>query len=207
MGTLGSQVYFLAKVSCLVHLYMVVVHTAEIISAAGFSQGQCHKDNVTSDIIYPPPHRTHTHMKSNSLSSCWHTDVIMMRAKMWWWSRRQSEIPVTIIGHKYHQSFNKTKTKVSTKSKCYSVFLSFILHILLSNIRSGSSFLVTVQASQVLMTAKKSTVYVNAISKNCLHSLDMTIFEWLEYFWHKMAFKMSQNIYPWVKKREKKKNR
>ena len=41
---------------------------------------------VTICTPFPLPRtHTHTHTKSSSLSSCWHADVIMMRAKMWWW--------------------------------------------------------------------------------------------------------------------------
>ena len=38
----------------------LAVHTAEIISAAEFSQGQATSDNIYSP---PPPLRTHTHEK------------------------------------------------------------------------------------------------------------------------------------------------
>ena len=48
------------------------------------------------------------------------------------------------------------------------------------------------------MSAKKYIVY-SPISKCCLHSLHMTLFEWLGwYLWHKMAFKISQDIFPWL---------
>ena len=55
-------------------------------------------------------------------------------------------------------------TTISTKVEFYSIFLSFIVRILLSDIKSGSSFRVTVHASQVLKSAKTCIVY-SPISK------------------------------------------
>ena len=51
-------------------------------------------------------------------------------------------------------------TTVSPKGEFCSIFLSFIVRILLSDIKSGSSFCVTVHASQVLMSAKTCIVYL-----------------------------------------------
>ena len=73
----------------------------------------------------------------------------------------------------------------------YSIFLSLMC---VYSFQTLNLDLVSVHASQVLMSAKRSIVY-SPISKCCLHSLYMTMFEWLGwYLWHKMAFKMSQDI-------------
>ena len=91
-------------------------------------------------------------------------------------------------------------TTISTKVEFYSIFLSFIVRILLSDIKSGSSFRVTVHASQVLKSAKTCIVY-SPISKCWLHSLDMTLFERLGWYCGtKWRLKC-----PWVREKEKEK--
>ena len=91
----------------------------------------------------------------------------------------------------------RINTTVSTKSEFCSIFLSFIVRMILSDIRSGSSFRVTLHASQVQMSAKKSIVY-SPISKCWLHSLDMTLFEWLGWYCGtKWRLKC-----PWVREKE-----
>ena len=108
VGTLGSQVYFLAKVSCLVHLCMVVVHTAEIISAAaGFSQGQCHKWHY----IPPSTPYTHTHEKQQPqfmlACRCDHDEsknVMMVETEWVLWNGGRKFLWHLIVGHEYHQN-------------------------------------------------------------------------------------------------------
>ena len=139
----------------------LVVHTAEIISAAGFSQGQCHKWQY----ILPSPCHAHTHTRKATAS----VDAGM---QMWsWWEQKRDDGRDWVgniqggsgkfLGHlirhcgsrilsesSKQDHIKRINQTVSTKSEFYSIFLSFIVRILLSNIRSGSSFRVTMHASR-----------------------------------------------------------
>ena len=95
--------------------------------------------------------------------------------------------------------------KFATEGECNHIYVSFSMHMLLSDIWSRSNFWVTVHVSWVLKSAKRSIVYQGLTylqtnqSHFCykcwLHSLDMTLFEWFwRYLWPKTTFKMSQKF-------------
>ena len=79
------------------------------------------------------------------------------------------------------------------------IFVSFSMHMLLSDIWSRSSFWVTVHASWVLMSAKELPVYRRNQSHLLLKMLalfaryDMSEWYW-RYLWHKKAFTISQEF-------------
>ena len=85
---------------------------------------------------------------------------VIMRSKIWWWWRLSGG-GRKFLGHWIRhcrsrmssESSKQGHTKrinqtISTKSEFCSIFLSFVVHILLSSIRSGSIFRVTVNASK-----------------------------------------------------------